>query len=124
MRRDLGLAIDLFQPLRDVVGVSPAVFADRLRFAEAKFEVMERLGATRTLICSAVHPEASADLDLAAEQRPRSAARQRSAGSRSPTRRWRGGPASTGSGRLGGREPRRYARGRAGGRHLPPARPR
>jgi 4-hydroxyphenylpyruvate dioxygenase len=66
--RDLGLAIDLFQPLRDVVGVSPAVFVDRLRFAEAKFEVMERLGATRTLICSAFHPEASPDLDLAAEQ--------------------------------------------------------
>ena len=66
--RDLGLAIDLFQPLRDVVGVSPALFADRLRFAEAKFEVMERLGATRTLLCSAVHPEASDDLDLAAEQ--------------------------------------------------------
>ncbi|MEP6651251.1 MAG: TIM barrel protein [Lapillicoccus sp.] len=66
--RDLGLAIDLFEPLRDVVGVSPAVFVDRLRFAEAKFEVMERLGATRTLLCSAVHPEASADLDLAAEQ--------------------------------------------------------
>ena len=66
--RDLGLAIDLFQPLRDVVGVSPAAFPDRLRFAEAKFEVMERLGATRTLLCSAVHPEASPDLDLAAEQ--------------------------------------------------------
>ena len=65
---DLGLAIDLFQPLRDVVGVSPAIFADRLRFAEAKFEVMERLGATRTLLCSAVHPEAVDDLDLAAEQ--------------------------------------------------------
>jgi 4-hydroxyphenylpyruvate dioxygenase len=65
---DLGLAIDLFQPLRDVVGVSPVLFPDRLRFAEAKFEVMERLGATRTLLCSAVHPEANADLDLAAEQ--------------------------------------------------------
>ena len=66
--RDLGLAIDLFQPLRDVVGVAPALFTDRLRFAEAKFEVMERLGATRTLLCSAVHPDASDDLDLAAEQ--------------------------------------------------------
>jgi 4-hydroxyphenylpyruvate dioxygenase len=66
--RDLGLAIDLFQPLRDVVGVAPALFTDRLRFAEAKFEVMERLGATRTLLCSAVHPDATADLDLAAEQ--------------------------------------------------------
>ncbi len=66
--RDLGLGIDLFQPLRDVVGVAPALFADRLRFAEAKFEVMERLGATRALLCSAVHPEAIADLDVAAEQ--------------------------------------------------------
>ena len=66
--RDLGLGIDLFQPLRDVVGVTPALFPDRLRFAEAKFEVMERLGASRALMCSAVHPEASADLDLAAEQ--------------------------------------------------------
>lgn len=66
--RDLGLAIDLFQPLRDVVGVSAALFPDRLRFAEAKFEVMERLGATRTLLCSAVHREATADLDLATEQ--------------------------------------------------------
>ena len=66
--RDLGLGIDLFQPLRDVVGVTPALFPDRLRFAEAKFEVMERLGASRALMCSAVHPEASADLDVAAEQ--------------------------------------------------------
>jgi 4-hydroxyphenylpyruvate dioxygenase len=66
--RDLGLGIDLFQPLRDVVGVAPALFSERLRFAEAKFEVMERLGATRALLCSAVHPEATANLDLAAEQ--------------------------------------------------------
>jgi 4-hydroxyphenylpyruvate dioxygenase len=66
--RDLGLGVDLFQPLRDVVGVAPALFSDRLRFAQAKFEVMERLGATRALLCSAVHPGATADLDLAAEQ--------------------------------------------------------
>src|SRR5204863_5197603 len=63
--RDLGLGVDLFQPLRDVVGVAPALFSDRLRFAQAKFEVMERLGATRALLCSAVHPGATADLDLA-----------------------------------------------------------
>ncbi|MFM6851707.1 MAG: TIM barrel protein [Terrabacter sp.] len=65
---DLGLDIDLFQPLRDLVGLTPAVFADRLRFARAKFELMERLGATRALVCSAVHPASVDDPDLTAEQ--------------------------------------------------------
>ncbi|MGO4596377.1 TIM barrel protein [Terrabacter sp. 2RAF25] len=65
---DLGLDIDLFQPLRDLVGLTPEVFADRLRFARAKFELMERLGATRALVCSAVHPASVDDPDLTAEQ--------------------------------------------------------
>jgi 4-hydroxyphenylpyruvate dioxygenase len=65
---DLGLGIDLFQPLRDVVGLSPEVFQDRLRFARAKFELMERLGATRALLCSAVHPDSVDDPQLTAEQ--------------------------------------------------------
>ncbi|WP_323101342.1 sugar phosphate isomerase/epimerase and 4-hydroxyphenylpyruvate domain-containing protein [Intrasporangium sp. YIM S08009] len=65
---DLGLDIDLFQPLRDLVGLSPEVFPDRLRFARAKFELMERLGATRALVCSAVHPASVGDAELTAEQ--------------------------------------------------------
>ncbi|EWT02705.1 sugar phosphate isomerase [Intrasporangium oryzae NRRL B-24470] len=65
---ELGLAIDLFQPLRDVVGLTPEVFPDRLRFARAKFELMERLGATRALLCSAVHPASVDDSQLTAEQ--------------------------------------------------------
>ena len=65
---NLGLDIDLFQPLRDLVGLTPVVFADRLRFARAKFELMERLGATRALVCSAVHPASVDDPDLTAEQ--------------------------------------------------------
>ncbi|GAB3878529.1 sugar phosphate isomerase/epimerase and 4-hydroxyphenylpyruvate domain-containing protein [Terrabacter terrigena] len=65
---DLGLDIDLFQPLRDLVGLTPEVFSDRLRFARAKFELMERLGATRALVCSAVHPASVDDPDLTAEQ--------------------------------------------------------
>lgn len=65
---DLGLDIDLFQPLRDLVGLTPDVFTDRLRFARAKFELMERLGATRALVCSAVHPASVDDPDLTAEQ--------------------------------------------------------
>lgn len=65
---DLGLDIDLFQPLRDLVGLTPDAFSDRLRFARAKFELMERLGATRALVCSAVHPTSVDDPDLTAEQ--------------------------------------------------------
>jgi len=65
---DLGLDIDLFQPLRDLVGLAPEAFPDRLRFARAKFELMERLGATRALVCSAVHPASVDDPDLTAEQ--------------------------------------------------------
>jgi 4-hydroxyphenylpyruvate dioxygenase len=64
----LGLDIDLFQPLRDVVGVRPETFADRLHFARAKFELMERLGATRALLCSAVHPASVHDPQLTADQ--------------------------------------------------------
>jgi 4-hydroxyphenylpyruvate dioxygenase len=65
---DLGLDIDLFQPLRDLVGLAPEAFPDRLRFARAKFELMERLGATKALVCSAVHPASVDDPDLTAEQ--------------------------------------------------------
>lgn len=48
----LGLTIDLFQPLRDIEGVTPELFAANLRRAEAKFEVMQRLGADTILVCS------------------------------------------------------------------------
>ena len=65
---DLGLDIDLFQPLRDVVGLDPDVFPERLRFARAKFELMERLGATRALLCSAVHPASVDDVALTVDQ--------------------------------------------------------
>ncbi|MFC7598331.1 TIM barrel protein [Terrabacter sp. GCM10028922] len=65
---DLGLDIDLFQPLRDIVGLTPEAFPDRLRFARAKFELMERLGATRALLCSAVHPASVDEPELTAEQ--------------------------------------------------------
>jgi 4-hydroxyphenylpyruvate dioxygenase len=65
---DLGLDIDLFQPLRDVVGLTPEAFPDRLRFARAKFELMERLGATRVLLCSAVHAASVDDSALTADQ--------------------------------------------------------
>lgn len=61
---DLGLTIDLYQPFRDF----EAVPEPDLRRAEAKFDVMERLGAETLLVCSNVSPVAIDDDDLAAEQ--------------------------------------------------------
>lgn len=65
---DLGLAIELYQPFRDLEGVPPELFEQNLRRAEAKFAVMEKLGATTILVCSSVHPSAIDDDALAAEQ--------------------------------------------------------
>jgi 4-hydroxyphenylpyruvate dioxygenase len=65
---DLGLAIDLYQPFRDFEAVPPHVLARNLRRAEAKFAVMEQLGATTMLVCSNVSADAIDDDALAAEQ--------------------------------------------------------
>ncbi len=65
---DLGLAIDLFQPVRDVEGVAPERFADVLHRVRTKLEVMADLGATTFLACSNVAPGALPDRDLSAEQ--------------------------------------------------------
>ncbi|SDK82831.1 4-hydroxyphenylpyruvate dioxygenase [Glycomyces sambucus] len=64
---DLGLSIDLYQPFRDFEAVPPGLLRANLRRAEAKFAVMERLGADLMLVCSSVHPDAVDDDDLAAE---------------------------------------------------------
>jgi 4-hydroxyphenylpyruvate dioxygenase len=65
---DLGLSIDLYQPFRDFEAVPADVLGRNLRRAERKFEVMERLGTTRLLVCSSVSPDAVDDDALAAEQ--------------------------------------------------------
>lgn len=65
---DLGLGIDLYQPLRDFEAVPADVLRRNLRRAEHKFRVMERLGATMLLVCSSVSPDAAGDDELAAEQ--------------------------------------------------------
>lgn len=64
----LGLSIDLYQPLRDFEGVGEAQFARNLRRAEAKFDLMDDLGARTLLACSSVAGEAIDDDGLAAEQ--------------------------------------------------------
>jgi 4-hydroxyphenylpyruvate dioxygenase len=65
---DLGLAIDLFQPLRDVEGVPPERFPAVLHRLRTKFAVMAELGTRTALACSNAGEDASADLDLTAEQ--------------------------------------------------------
>lgn len=63
---DLGLTVDLYQPMRDIEAVPAEEFARNLRRARHKFELMRRLGADTVLVCSSVHPLAVDDDALAA----------------------------------------------------------
>ncbi|MEU1480280.1 bifunctional sugar phosphate isomerase/epimerase/4-hydroxyphenylpyruvate dioxygenase family protein [Streptomyces sp. NPDC001668] len=65
---DLGLRIDLYQPMRDIEAVPEETFARNLRRARHKFELMRRLGADTVLVCSSVSPLGLDDDALAAEQ--------------------------------------------------------
>ena len=65
---DLGLSIDLYQPFRDLDSTSPERFAANLRRAEHKFALMAELGTDLVLVCSAVAPDAVADIDVLAGQ--------------------------------------------------------
>ncbi len=65
---DLGLVCELYQPLRDIAGVPPELFPRKLRLVQAKFDLMQRLGARMALLCSTVSPHAVDDDDLAAQQ--------------------------------------------------------
>ncbi|MET7575607.1 TIM barrel protein [Streptomyces sp. NPDC005492] len=65
---DLGLTIDLYQPMRDIEAVPEAEFARNLRRARHKFELMRRLGTDTVLVCSSVSPRAQDDDALAAAQ--------------------------------------------------------
>src|ERR1041385_81125 len=66
--RDLGLAIDLYQPLRDYEAVPPELHRRNLRRARRKLGLMRRLGIPALLVCSNVSPGAIDDDELAAEQ--------------------------------------------------------
>ncbi|MFT4135983.1 bifunctional sugar phosphate isomerase/epimerase/4-hydroxyphenylpyruvate dioxygenase family protein [Microbacterium sp.] len=64
----LGLSIDMYQPLRDVEGVDDETFAANLRRAEAKFDLMARLGTDLVLLCSNVATATVDDDDRAGAQ--------------------------------------------------------
>ncbi|OSC53987.1 4-hydroxyphenylpyruvate dioxygenase, partial [Streptomyces sp. 4F] len=63
---DLGLTIDLYQPVRDIEAQPEEEFTAALRRARHKFELMRRLGADTVLVCSSVSPRALDDDALAA----------------------------------------------------------
>ena len=65
---DLGLRIEMYQPMRDVEAVPSGLFAENLRQAEHRFAVMDRLGTDLLLVCSNVSDATIADDALAAEQ--------------------------------------------------------
>jgi 4-hydroxyphenylpyruvate dioxygenase len=79
---ELDLTIDLYQPFRDFEGVGAARLTRNLERAEAKFDVMEELGASLLLVCSNVSSEAIDDDALAAEQLHALAARAAARGIR------------------------------------------
>jgi 4-hydroxyphenylpyruvate dioxygenase len=64
----LGLTLDLYQPFRDAEGVDESTFADVLRRAEAKFQLMRRLGIDLMLVCSNVGTATVDDDEISARQ--------------------------------------------------------
>ena len=68
MLQGLGLAVELFQPLRDFEAVPEATFQRNLARAERKFDLMQAIGCRRLLVCSSVSPLTLPDPALAAAQ--------------------------------------------------------
>ncbi len=68
LARRLGLALYLYQPLRDIEGVSEARFADNLRRADATFATAARLGIDTVLVCSNVATATIDDDAVSADQ--------------------------------------------------------
>jgi 4-hydroxyphenylpyruvate dioxygenase len=58
---DLGLAIVLYQPLRDFEGVDDAAFARNLRRAARTLDIVQRLGAEQLVVCSNVSEQTIGD---------------------------------------------------------------
>jgi len=64
----LGLTLDLYQPFRDAEGVDETAFQDVLHRAEAKFQLMNRLGIDLMLVCSNVGTATVDDDEVSAGQ--------------------------------------------------------
>ena len=68
MAADLGLGIDLYQPLRDFEGMPAALHRRNLERVERKFDLMQELGTPLMLVCSNTSPQSLGDAGLAAAQ--------------------------------------------------------
>jgi 4-hydroxyphenylpyruvate dioxygenase len=68
LARDLGITLDLYQPFRDFEGVAQELLRQNFHRAEAKFDVMRRMGVETMLLCSNVGTAISGDDALAADQ--------------------------------------------------------
>jgi 4-hydroxyphenylpyruvate dioxygenase len=66
--RNLGLNVELFQPLRDFEGVSDEQLRRNLERAEAAFDTMGELGAPLMLVCSNTGADVCDDDERAAAQ--------------------------------------------------------
>jgi 4-hydroxyphenylpyruvate dioxygenase len=62
MIRDLGLVCTCFQPFRDFEGLTGRLRTRVFDRVEAKFDVMQELGAELLLVCSSVHREALGEI--------------------------------------------------------------
>ena len=69
----LGLTLDLYQPFRDLEGVTEELFQDNLHRLEAKFQLMQELGMDLILVPSNVATATIDDDALVAEQLHRAA---------------------------------------------------
>ena len=67
MIADLGLVCTCYQPFRDFEGLAGQLRVRAFERAEAKFDVMQSIGAELMLVCSSVHREASGDIDRLAD---------------------------------------------------------
>jgi 4-hydroxyphenylpyruvate dioxygenase len=65
---ELGLTLDLYQPFRDFEGVSEEQLEANLDRAEAKFQLMQRLGMDTMLLCSNVATATIDDDEVVVEQ--------------------------------------------------------
>lgn len=68
MARRLGLTLDLYQPFRDLEGVTEAEFVDNLRRLDDKLALMQRLGIDLVLVCSNVATASVHDDAVIADQ--------------------------------------------------------
>jgi len=67
MIADFGLVCTCYQPFRDFEGLAGDLRTRAFDRAEAKFDVMQNIGAELMLVCSSVHREASGDIDRLAD---------------------------------------------------------